>query len=113
MRKLTILLALLAPLFSGCLLAAAGIGAEAGYVASQEDRTTSETLKDQLIVSKVKTKLVADPKVSGFDINVDSFKGVVTLRGAMRTDEEIDTAIRIARETEGVKDVVSKLVYVG
>ena len=98
---------------SGCLLAAAGVGAEAGYVATQDDRSTSETLKDQLIVSSIKTKLIADPKVSGFDINVDSFKGSVTLRGALRHSDEIDVALRIARETDGVKEVISKLVIVG
>lgn len=113
MRKITLLVLFFAPFLSGCLLAAAGVGAEAGYIASQEERTTSETVKDQLIVSKIKTKLIADPKVSGFDINVDSFKGVVTLRGALRTDDEINTAIDIARDTEGVKDVISKLVFVG
>ena len=32
---------------SGCFLFAAGAGAEAGYVASQDEKTTGETIDDQ------------------------------------------------------------------
>ena len=95
---------------SGCWLVAAGAGAEAGYVASQESRTTGETVQDQLIVTKVKSALLADQEVSGLDINVDSFKSSVTLKGVVETVAEADRAIRIARTTSGVKNVVSKLV---
>lgn len=97
---------------SGCILAAAGVGAEAGYVASQDDRSASETLTDQYIVSAVKAKLLADPTVSGLDINVDSFKAHVTLRGALETQEEVDKAIELAENTADVIDVTSKLVVV-
>ena len=97
---------------SGCLLVAAGAGAEAGYVATQDDRTASETMKDQAIVASIKTQLIADPEVSAFDINVDSFKGNVTWRGALRTSNEKSRAVELAERTDGVKDVISKLVVV-
>lgn len=108
----TVLAGLLTFNGSGCLLVAAGAGVEAGYVASQENRSTQETLNDQYVVSSIKTKLIANQEVSGLDINVDSFKGVVTLRGALRTQKEINTAIRIAKDTSGVSEVVSKLALV-
>jgi osmotically-inducible protein OsmY len=98
---------------NGCLIAAAGVGAEAGYVAGQTDRTASETLTDQYIVTAIKAKLLANSRVPGMDINVDSDKGIVTLRGALEREEEIVTALEIARNTDGVKDVRSKLVLVG
>lgn len=94
---------------SGCVLAAAGAGAEAGYIASQEDRSAGETIDDQAIVAKVKTTLLADSEVSGLDINVDSFKGVVTLKGVVETARERDKAISLARSVSGVRDVQSKL----
>lgn len=94
---------------SGCWFAAAGVGAEAGYVASQEDRSIGETIDDQALVARVKTKLIADPKVSGLDINVDSFRGVITLKGVLKSEEEVEQAIQVARSTSGVKDVRSKL----
>ena len=94
---------------SGCWAVAAGAGAEAGYVASQEDRTVGETIDDQAIVTSIKTKLLADQEVSGFDINVDSYKGVVTLKGVVDSHDEAAKAIRIAREVSGVQRVESKL----
>lgn len=94
---------------SGCFLFAAGAGAEAGYVASQDEKTTGETIDDQLIVSSIKTRLLASSKVSGLNMNVDSSKGVVTLRGFAKTEAEREKAIEIARSVSGVRDVVSKL----
>ena len=75
-----IALSLSAATLSGCWLAVAGAGAEGGYIAAQDDRSTSETLTDQRITSTIKTQMIADSDVSGMDINVDTFKGNVTLR---------------------------------
>ncbi len=97
---------------TGCLLAAAGAGGEAAYVLTQSDRTASETLVDQRITTAVKSKLLADQTVSGFDINVDSFKSVVTLKGVVDSETERTTALELARTTPGVKDVKSKLVVI-
>jgi len=96
----------------GCWLAAAGAGAEVAYVATQEDRSVAETIDDQGIVSSVKVKLLADSTVSGLDINVDSFKGVVTLKGVVASQKEATQAIALARSVKGVKAVQSKL-FVG
>lgn len=95
---------------SGCWAAAAGVGAEAGYVFSQEDRTAGETMNDQLIVSSIKTKLLADSDVSGLDINVDSHKGQVQLKGFVNSQKEIEEAIRIAKSVSGVKGVTPRLI---
>ena len=103
-------LSMLIPSLSGCILAAGAVGAEAGYVASQENRTAGETIDDQTILASIKTKLLADVDVSGFDINVDVFKKVVELRGYVKTQHEIDQAIQIASSVEGVQSVNSKLV---
>ncbi|MBX7143454.1 MAG: BON domain-containing protein [Oligoflexia bacterium] len=97
---------------SGCWVAAAGVGAEAGYVATQDDRTTKETLNDQFLVSAVKTKLIATKKVPALDVNVDAFKGTITLRGALRSEEQVQLALDAARSVGGVKAVESKLVVV-
>lgn len=96
-------------LLGGCLAAAAGAGAEAGYIASQEERTMGETLDDQRITSTVKSKLLADKNVSGLEINVDTFKRHVTLKGTVKSAYEAERAIKLARETSGVRDVKSEL----
>jgi len=61
------------------------------------------------LTSVVKTKFLADTTVSGLNIDVDSNKGVVTLTGNVRSAAEKQRALKIARETEGVKSVVDRL----
>ena len=106
--NLTLLIAAVS--VSGCIATAAGVGAEAGYVASQEDRTTGQTIDDQVIVASVKSKLLADRLVSGLEINVDSFKGAVVLKGFVSSRAEAEQAIALAYSVSGVKSVTSKMV---
>ena len=43
-------------------------------------------------------------------IDVDTKNGVVSLTGPVKSQTEKDTALRIARETSGVRDVQDNLV---
>jgi hyperosmotically inducible protein len=66
-------------------------------------------IDDAALTTSVKAKLLADTTVGGLKIDVDTKEGVVTLTGNVKTQAEADEAVRITRETEGVKDVVSNL----
>jgi osmotically-inducible protein OsmY len=57
----------------------------------------------------VKTKFLADERVSGLKIDVDSNNGVVTLTGTVATAAEKNAAVAIAKGTDGVKSVVDRL----
>lgn len=95
---------------TGCWAAVVGVGAEAGYIAAQEDRSALETLEDQRITAAIKSAFIADPIVSALDINVDTHKKYVTLRGFIDSEREASRAIEIARQTKGVIQVKSQLV---
>jgi hyperosmotically inducible protein len=67
-------------------------------------------VKDSAITTKVKTKLAAEHITSLGNIHVDTdADGVVWLHGTAHTQEAADKAIAIARETEGVKAVHSRI----
>jgi len=70
---------------------------------------TAQVMTDAEITSAVKTKLLADTTVGGLKIDVDTNKGVVTLTGEVKSAAEKNQAIHLAKETAGVKKVVSKL----
>jgi hyperosmotically inducible protein len=72
-------------------------------------KKTATVLTDAEITAAVKTKFLADTKVSGLNINVDTDKHVVTLTGPVHSAAEKAEALRLARTTKGVKKVVSKL----
>lgn len=72
-------------------------------------KTVGDTIDDATITGRVKTSFLNDPDVAGLKIDVDTFKGVVTLSGAVKSRAEADKAIAIARRTPGVADVKSTL----
>jgi hyperosmotically inducible periplasmic protein len=64
---------------------------------------------DAGITTNVKTKLAADDTVKAYQVDVDTRNGVVTLSGAVETATAKEQAIRITRETNGVRDVIDQL----
>jgi hyperosmotically inducible protein len=79
-------------------------------VTEQAAKKTAAVLTDAEITTAVKTKFLADTKVSGLKIDVDTSDHVVTLTGPVSSKAEKAEAIRLAKTTKGVKRVVSKLV---
>lgn len=73
------------------------------------DENAGDPTANAVLTSKVKTRLLADKTIPGLKINVDSRDGVVTLTGPVSSEAEKAKALRIARETEGVKSVVDEL----
>jgi hyperosmotically inducible protein len=82
----------------------------AQQAAGEPGRTLGQTVDDATITAAVKSKLMADSVVGGLKIDVDTKDGVVSLSGPVKSQSEKDTAVRIARETSGVKDVQDNLV---
>lgn len=77
----------------------------------EPDRPVGTVMDDAAITAAVKAKLLADTMVGGLKIDVDTREGVVYLTGDhMKSQAEIDQAIKLARETSGVKSVENKLV---
>ena len=74
---------------------------------SDKDRANpANFVKDSVITTKIKTKLAADHLGSATHIQVDTDKnGIVWLSGTANTQEEVNQAVAIARNTEGVKSV--------
>jgi hyperosmotically inducible protein len=74
---------------------------------SDTDRNKPATfVKDSAITTKIKTKLAADNPASMATIHVDTDKdGIVWLSGTAKTKQDVDKAVSIAKNTEGVKSV--------
>jgi hyperosmotically inducible periplasmic protein len=64
---------------------------------------------DPALTASVKAKLIVDDLVKARNIDVDTRDGVVTLTGEVRSQAEKDQALKIARETEGVKSVTDRI----
>jgi len=91
-RFATIFLAILMASLLGC-----------ASTATQEG--TGEYIDNTVITTKVKTAIFNEPTLKSFEINVETFKGVVQLSGFVNSQADIDKAVEIARQVKGVKSV--------
>ncbi|QYM78051.1 BON domain-containing protein [Horticoccus luteus] len=72
--------------------------------------STSSAFDTARITSTINAKYATDSGLSMWKIDVDTNKDVVTLTGSVDSPEQIGRAIAIALNTDGVRQVVSKLV---
>ena len=72
-------------------------------------KTVGETIDDTTITTRVKTAMLNDPAVGGLRIDVDTFKGAVTLSGRVKSEAEKQQAISLARMINGVTEVKDAL----
>ncbi|MCC6534767.1 MAG: BON domain-containing protein [Burkholderiales bacterium] len=95
-------------------LAAAREGAgQVAQAAREGSRDAGRVLGDAALTAKVKTALLADKEVNGSDIDVDTKLGVVTLRGRLSDQAQIERALAVARAVDGVKSVDNQLSAAG
>jgi len=72
-------------------------------------KTVGETIDDTTITTRVKTAMLNDPAVGGLRIDVDTFKGAVTLSGRVKSQAEKQQAVTLARGIDGVTEVKDAL----
>lgn len=84
-------------------------GQDAQRRAGEAVDRTGAAVTDAAVTSAVKAKFLADTAVSGLKIDVDTRGGVVTLNGTVTSKTEVDKAVSLARETDGVARVVNNL----
>lgn len=94
-------------LIASAFAAILGVG---NVIASEPDRSLGETIDDASITAAVKTELLADKRTEGFDINVDTRNGNVTLRGGADTLADKLAATELARKVKGVRSVDNDIV---
>jgi len=77
----------------------------AGCASTDTQESFGEYVDDSVITTKVKAALFNDPTLSGFEVNVETFKGRVQLSGFVSSQADINKAVEIARGVEGVRSV--------
>jgi hyperosmotically inducible protein len=84
-------------------------GAEVGEKVAVAAEKVKETAAEAALTSKIKAKMVLDDYIKARAIDVTTNGTVVTLSGTVRSVDEHDRALRLARETAGVSQVVDHL----
>lgn len=84
-------------------------GAEIGEKAGAATARAQETLNEAALTTKIKAKMALDDSVKASAINVTTHGTTVTLSGTVRSPVERDRALSLARETDGVTQVIDDL----
>jgi hyperosmotically inducible protein len=85
------------------------LAAVMGCAATPTTESTGEYVDDAVLTTKVKAAILDRPPLKSFDIHVETFKGVVQLRGVVASQSAIDEAAKIAGSINGVKSVKNDL----
>jgi hyperosmotically inducible periplasmic protein len=96
-------------LFGGCVAAVVGGAAAGGYYAGKDERSAERIAQDAAITADVKARLIAEPGIRAFTINVDTYDGTVILKGKVNTSTQRATAASVAGKAKGVKGVRNEL----
>ena len=97
-------------LLSGCTALVVGGASTGGYQAGKDERSSAVVASDSTITTKIKGKFGADATLSMFNINVRTYKGIVTLTGSVGNYVARNQAGSIAKATTGVEVVNNQIV---
>ena len=93
-------------IFVSALLGVASVGC----APTATTRTVGRTVDDAAITAKVKTEIARQEGLGeALAINVDTYRGVVSLNGFVDSQEQIDKAMSSARRIGGVTEVKNNL----
>jgi osmotically-inducible protein OsmY len=88
---------------------AARIATRAAARASDAAETVSHRVGERALTAKIASKMALDDHVNLRAIDVDASGSVVTLSGRVSSANERERAVRLARETDGVTQVIDRL----
>lgn len=96
-------------ILSGCTSSAPTPPGPDSIETTAPDKSLGDSIGDTALTAEVKMGLAFEHGVKGSNITVHTDHGIVTLTGRVDSEAERQLATRIARETEGVQDVVDRL----
>jgi len=76
---------------------------------SKEQNSLYRFVNDANITARIQMRLLWNDTTGGLDIDVETTDAVVTLAGPVHSEEERQMAERVARRTDGVRDVSNEL----
>ena len=89
----------------GAALAATALIGAAGCAPTQTRQSTGEIVDDAAVTARVKSALINAPGVQSTAINVETFRGVVSLSGFVDSEEMARSAVAATEKVGGVRSV--------
>jgi osmotically-inducible protein OsmY len=91
------------------LLASSLVMTAGGCAGTRTRETTGQYVDDSVITNKIRAAILGEPGLKSTEIGIETFKGRVQLSGFVSQRSDIDSAIRLARNVDGVSSVTNDL----
>ena len=85
------------------------VGAEVGERTAAAANEARRALNDGQITAKIKAKMALDDTVKALAVDVDTSGTTVTVTGTVDSPAQRERVLQLARETQGVRQVVDHL----
>jgi osmotically-inducible protein OsmY len=85
------------------------VGAEVGERTAAAANEARRALADGQITAKIKAKMALDDTVKALAVDVDTSGTTVTVTGTVDSPAQRERVLQLARETQGVRQVVDHL----
>ena len=82
----------------------------AGCAGGSTSESTGEYLDDAVLSTKVTTSILGDSQLKVMQIDVETYKGIVSLSGFVDSTSAMTRAVELARTVKGVKSVHNGLI---
>ena len=82
---------------------------ESAATASSVQSASSDAITDSVITAKIKAGILSDPGMTGADVSVNTDRGVVSLAGIVKSQEQAAIASAHAQRQDGVMRVDNQL----
>ncbi|MGB7184676.1 MAG: BON domain-containing protein [Burkholderiaceae bacterium] len=81
-----------------------------GCTSISQEQSVGDYVADSVVTSRVKAALLENPGVSGYEIEVETYRRIVQLSGFVKSHTERLAAIRLAKATKGVTEVRDAII---
>ena len=92
------------------LVAAVAFAALAGCASTRTQESTGQYIDDTAITTNVKAAILNAPALKSAEINVETYKARVQLSGFVRSQANMEEAVKVASAVKGVTSVKNDLV---
>ena len=86
-----------------------GLIATTGCAGNRDERSSGQYMDDKSLIARVQHALNDNPEYKFDGVNVDAFRGKVQLSGFVNTDDQKSKADDIAKQVQGVQDVINNI----
>ena len=86
-----------------------GISGLAACASTDKHEGTGEYVDDTMITARVKAAVMSEPSLKSSEINVETFKGRVQMSGFVKSQADIEAAMKVALGVKGVSSVANDM----